>query len=140
LGHILGYGDLDPATAGDSIMSGTILPGQRRHVPMAGSPADLATPDNTIPQPTQWNQQERDELLPDAEALQSPDVSLISVDSAEPTANDALSAGSVVRLPAPQRTLTRQLQSDDSEGQAAAPANLDLLDDLFSNALEGLFE
>ncbi|MFN9041779.1 MAG: hypothetical protein ACK5YO_36165, partial [Planctomyces sp.] len=52
LGHILGYGDLDPATAGDSIMSGTILPGQRRHVPMAGSPADLAAPDNTIPQPT----------------------------------------------------------------------------------------
>ncbi|MFN5076834.1 MAG: hypothetical protein ACK5MO_14670, partial [Planctomyces sp.] len=32
LGHILGYGDLDPATAGDSIMSGTILPGERRSV------------------------------------------------------------------------------------------------------------
>jgi hypothetical protein len=32
LGHILGYGDLDPATAGDSIMSGTILPGERRFV------------------------------------------------------------------------------------------------------------
>jgi hypothetical protein len=107
---------------------------------MAGSPADLATPDNTIPQPTQWNQQERHELVPDSSALQSPDVSLISVASAEPIANDVLSAGSVVRLPAPQRTLTRQLQSDDSEGQAAAPANLDLLDDLFSNPLEGLFE
>jgi hypothetical protein len=132
LGHILGYGDLDPATAGDSIMSGTILPGQRRHVPMAGSPADLATPDNTIPQPTQWNQQERDEL--------SPDVSLISVGSAAPTANDAVSAVSVVRLPAPQRTLTRQLLTADSEAQAAVPASLDLLDDLFGNPLEGLFE
>jgi hypothetical protein len=32
------------------------------------------------------------------------------------------------------------LLSDDSEGQAAAPANLDLLDDLFGNPLEGLFE
>ncbi len=32
LGHILGYGDLDPATAGDSIMSGSILPGERREV------------------------------------------------------------------------------------------------------------
>ncbi|MFM7834223.1 MAG: hypothetical protein ACKPJD_20675, partial [Planctomycetaceae bacterium] len=32
LGHILGYGDLDPATAGDDIMSGTILPGERRGV------------------------------------------------------------------------------------------------------------
>ncbi|MFM7166877.1 MAG: hypothetical protein ACKO3T_16690, partial [Planctomycetaceae bacterium] len=32
LGHILGYGDLDPATAGDNIMSGTILPGERRGV------------------------------------------------------------------------------------------------------------
>ncbi|MFM7863438.1 MAG: hypothetical protein ACKPHU_04440, partial [Planctomycetaceae bacterium] len=30
LGHILCYGDLDPATAGDNIMSGTILPGERR--------------------------------------------------------------------------------------------------------------
>ncbi|MFM7168239.1 MAG: hypothetical protein ACKO3T_23575, partial [Planctomycetaceae bacterium] len=30
LGHILGYGDLDPATAGDDIMAGTILPGERR--------------------------------------------------------------------------------------------------------------
>ena len=140
LGHILGYGDLDPATAGDSIMSGTILPGQRRHVPMAGSPADLVTPDNTIPQPTQWNQQERHELVPDSSALQSPDVSLISVASAEPIANDVLSAGSVVRLPAPQRTLTRQLLTADSEAQAAVPASLDLLDDLFGNPLEGLFE
>jgi hypothetical protein len=140
LGHILGYGDLDPATAGDSIMSGTILPGQRRHVPMAGSPADLATPDNTIPQPTQWNHQERHELVPDSSALQSPDVSLISVASAEPIANDVLSAVSVVRLPAPQRTLTRQLLTADSEAQAAVPANLDLLDDLFGNPLEGLFE
>jgi hypothetical protein len=132
LGHILGYGDLDPATAGDSIMSGTILPGQRRHVLMAGSPADSTTPDNTIPQPTQWNQQESDELLPD--------VSLISVGSAAPTANDAVSAVSVVRLPAPQRTLTRQLLTADSEAQAAVPASLDLLDDLFGNPLEGLFE
>jgi hypothetical protein len=140
LGHILGYGDLDPTTAGDDIMSGTILPGQRRHVPMAGSPADLAAPDNTIPQPTQWNQQERHELVPDSSALQSPDVSLISVDSAEPTANDALSAGSIVKLPAPQRTLTRQLLTADSEAQAAVPASLDLLDDLFGNPLEGLFE
>jgi hypothetical protein len=32
LGHILGYGDLDPAAAGDDIMSGTILPGERRGV------------------------------------------------------------------------------------------------------------
>jgi hypothetical protein len=107
---------------------------------MAGSPADLATPDNTIPQPTQWNQQERHELVPDSSALQSPDVSLISVASAEPTATDAVSAASVLRLPARLRTLTRQLLSDDSEGQAAAPANLDLLDDLFGNPLEGLFE
>jgi hypothetical protein len=67
----------------------------------------MATPDNTTLQQTQWNRQERDELLPDAAALQSPDVSLMSVDRA---------------------------------AQAAAPANLDLLDDLFSNPLEGLFE
>jgi hypothetical protein len=107
---------------------------------MAGSPADLATPDNTIPQPTQWNQRERDELLPDEAALQSPDVSLISVASAAPIANDVLSAVSVVRLPAPQRTLTRQLLTADSEAQAAVPASLDLLDDLFCNPLEGLFE
>jgi hypothetical protein len=32
------------------------------------------------------------------------------------------------------------LLSDDSEAPAAAPANLDLLDDLFGNPLEGLFE
>ena len=67
----------------------------------------MATPDNTTLQQTQWNRQERDELLPDAAALQSPDVSLMSVDRA---------------------------------AQAAAHANLDLLDDLFSNPLEGLFE
>jgi hypothetical protein len=30
--------------------------------------------------------------------------------------------------------------SVDRAAQAAAPANLDLLDDLFSNPLEGLFE
>ncbi|MFN9826784.1 MAG: hypothetical protein ACK58J_21775, partial [Planctomyces sp.] len=39
LGHILGYGDLDPATAGDSIMSGTILPGERRTVPINATEA-----------------------------------------------------------------------------------------------------
>jgi hypothetical protein len=79
-------------------------------------------------------------LVPDSSALQSPDVSLISVASAAPIANDVLSAVSVVRLPAPQRTLTRQLLTADSEAQAAARASLDLLDDLFGNPLEGLFE
>ncbi|MFN5797934.1 MAG: hypothetical protein ACK5AN_10415, partial [Planctomyces sp.] len=39
LGHILGYGDLDPTTAGDSIMSGTILPGERRTVPINAAEA-----------------------------------------------------------------------------------------------------
>jgi hypothetical protein len=44
LGHILGYGDLDPATAGDNIMSGTILPGERRTLSAAAieNPLDSA--------------------------------------------------------------------------------------------------
>ncbi|MFN9291321.1 MAG: hypothetical protein ACK6EB_24885, partial [Planctomyces sp.] len=53
LGHILGYGDLDPTTAGDSIMSGTILPGERRTVPVsvmenADAPA-LSSPEQCGP-------------------------------------------------------------------------------------------
>ncbi|MFN9040879.1 MAG: hypothetical protein ACK5YO_31610, partial [Planctomyces sp.] len=51
LGHILGYGDLDPATAGDSIMSGTILPGERRVVPVvvARGSVDSATETGQAP-------------------------------------------------------------------------------------------
>ncbi|MFO0135627.1 MAG: hypothetical protein ACK56U_18705, partial [Planctomyces sp.] len=133
LGHILGYGDLDPTTAGDSIMSGTILPGERRTVSQAedGQPVTLVEtspdgaptcngPESLFP-PT-YRAEPTSLVAPTAEAPDSAD-SCDSLDGPVPIPRAALS----IAIPTAAAPM-----AEKSEDLLA-------LDDLFSDALAQLF-
>jgi len=137
LGHILGYGDLDPATAGDSIMSGTILPGVRRQIPAAGTTADLAAPNSSLSWPTQWEPQQRREFLPDSSTPLATATSLVLVGRELPPENHTTTTVTPRVRP---RSLTLNLLAAESREPSEQAADFALLDDLFGNPLEGLFE
>ena len=133
LGHILGLSDLDPATAGNDLMSGTILPGQRRAVPVAAADDALLTSGN-LANPVQAK---RPDVFETAATVQTPDASLILIE------REGLSSGSpseIVTLPTSQRSSASQPLSVVQVDVADAAMDLDSLDDLFANPLEGLFE
>ncbi|MFN7682090.1 MAG: hypothetical protein ACK5TG_14600, partial [Planctomyces sp.] len=138
LGHILGYGDLDPATAGDSIMSGTILPGERRTVPVSvmenpDAPA-LSSPEQCGPQRIR-----RDDLLhgEDPGQSRSATVSLIA------SWNRSVAGGHTPgRSRVSSAVLRKLMQNSDVSEQKPeamellAASDADSIDQLFSNPLE----
>jgi hypothetical protein len=133
LGHILGLSDLDPATAGNDLMSGTILPGQRRAVPVASSD-DVSVTAGNLANPVEAK---RPDVFETAATVQTPDASLILIE------REGLSSGSpseIVTLPTSQRSSASQPLSVVQVDVADAAMDLDSLDDLFANPLEGLFE
>jgi hypothetical protein len=133
LGHILGLSDLDPATAGNDLMSGTILPGQRRAVPVAAA-EDLLVPAVNIAKPVEAKVVD---LFETGATVQTPATSLILV---EREARSADPSSEIVSRPTSQRSSAGQPLSVVPVDVTDAVVDLDSLDDLFANPLEGLFE
>ncbi len=138
LGHILGYGDLDPATAGDSIMSGTILPGERRSVPVsviskADDPA-LSSSEQCGPQRIR-----RDDLLHGEEPGQSRSATVSLIASENRSVAGGHTPG---RSRVSSAVLRRLMQNSDVSEQKPeamellAASDADSIDQLFSNPLE----
>ncbi|MFM7168104.1 MAG: hypothetical protein ACKO3T_22895, partial [Planctomycetaceae bacterium] len=136
LGHILGYSDLDPATAGDDIMSGTILPGERRGVTSVGS-AEVALREDLKrigvnvglkPDPLQHSV----ELTP-ATSLIDPE--LFGMDK-YPVATPSVPGRSPTSVS--HRDLPAELESTVND--LSDSEELDLLDSLFTDALTRLLD
>ncbi|MFN9080809.1 MAG: hypothetical protein ACK5X8_09705, partial [Planctomyces sp.] len=138
LGHILGYGDLDPATAGDSIMSGTILPGKRRAVadmtPEAG-PVSTSNPSNPVA-----SQQTRPGLSLSAESEEHSEAASVALVPAQRQRDtNVINRSSAVRKPAaPLEVSGRVIPAAgfDAPLESADISDLKNLDALFSNPLE----
>jgi hypothetical protein len=133
LGHILGLSDLDPATAGNDLMSGTILPGQRRPVPVAVGD-DVFVPAVSTAKPVDAKVVD---LFDNGAMVQTPATSLILV---EREARSADPSSEIVSRPKSQRSSAGQPLSGVPVDVTDAVVDLDSLDDLFANPLEGLFE
>ncbi|MEY4185927.1 MAG: hypothetical protein RIT02_961, partial [Planctomycetota bacterium] len=133
LGHILGYGDLDPATAGDSIMSGTLLPGDRRTVSQREIVRFMTTDKPTVGLAVVPGEPET--LFPPTHEA----VPLSHIPPAGPTA--ALGdSGDIQESAVIIRQAALGIEAIEARDPVAQKSDdLEVLDELFSDALSQLF-
>ncbi|MFN5437465.1 MAG: hypothetical protein ACK5ES_23075, partial [Planctomyces sp.] len=140
LGHILGYGDLDPATAGDSIMSGTILPGERRTV----SAAAMENPLDSAPHSSHMYalQQNRPDQVFQSESEDEAELAVVSLILTNRTAGQSANHSNVGAGESVQKTKLAGNSRTSPEAIAVTEFTDDLdlqtLDDIFSDTLTAL--
>ncbi|MFN6330165.1 MAG: hypothetical protein ACK45A_00235, partial [Planctomyces sp.] len=140
LGHILGYGDLDPATAGDSIMSGTILPGERRTV----SAAAMENPLDSAPHSSHMYalKQNRPDQVFQSESEDEAELAVVSLILTNRTAGQSANHSNVGAGESVQKTKLAGNSRTSPEAIAVTEFTDDLdlqtLDDIFSDTLTAL--
>ena len=133
LGHILGLSDLDPATAGEDLMAGTILPGQRRAIPVlpTAGVVDLPLNDGALTaqgRPVELFREPAETRLTTAIQRDSEE----SAEVAERELNSQSGLSESLNLPNLHSVSDSAILSDKE-------MDLNLLDSLFLDPLENLF-